>query len=168
MIKTADIIDRVLKRVCEFFMWANFLLIFIIVTQVIGRYLFNWTSTALEELQWHFFAIAMMTGISYAIIENSHVRADVLFNKFSLKWQCRIEILACLLFVLPFFSFILWHSLPFVERSWAVGETSESPGGLPLRWLIKSLIPFACALINFAAISRILRAVDKMRSSHVS
>jgi len=168
MTKIADNIDKFLQRICEVFLWANFVLIFVIVFQVIARYAFNWTSTAVEEMQWHLYSVAMLTGIAYGITSESHVRADILFNKFSQKWKGIIEILTVLIFILPFFSFIFYHSLSFVERSYAVNEASGSPGGLPYRWIIKGVIPFACCLINLAAISKLLRTLGKMRSDDVS
>ena len=168
MTKVADTIDNILKKICEVFLWANFVLIFIIVFQVIARYLFNWTSTAVEEMQWHLYSVAMLTGIAYAISTESHVRADILFNKFSDKWKNIIEILTVVTFILPFFSFIFYHSLSFVERSYAVSEASGSPGGLPYRWLIKAVIPFACCLIILAAISKLIRTINKMRAKDVS
>ena len=168
MNKLADGIDSFLQKVCEAFLWANFVLIFVIVFQVIARYAFNWTSTAVEELQWHLYSVAMLTGIAYGITSDSHVRADILFGKFSDKWKNVVEILTIVIFIIPFFSFIFYHSLSFVERSYAVNEASGSPGGLPYRWLIKGVIPFACALINLAAISKLLKTIAKMRQSDVS
>lgn len=168
MTKIADSIERVLKLICEVFMWANFVLIFVIVFQVIARYAFNWTSTSVEELQWHLYSIAMLTGIAYGITSDSHVRADILFSKFSDKWKNIVEILVIVLFILPFFTFIFYHSISFVERSYAVSEASSSPGGLPFRWLIKGVIPLACCLINLAALAKLLRTIGKMRSKDVS
>jgi len=163
MIRVADTIDKLLRRICEVFLWANFILIFVIVFQVIARYFFSWTSTALEELQWHLYSVAMLTGIAYAITSGSHVRADILFNRFSEKWKNIIEMLTVLVFILPFFSFIFYHSLAFVAHSYAVSEASNSPGGLSCRWLIKGVIPLACCMINLAAISKLFRTIGKMR-----
>ena len=154
MTGVADTIDKLLRRVCEVFLWANFVLIFAIVFQVVARYVFSWTSTALEELQWHLYSVAMLTGIAYAITSGSHVRADILFNKFSDKWKNIIDILTVLIFILPFFSFIFYHSLAFVEHSYSVSEASGSPGGLRYRWLIKGVIPVACCMIISAATCR--------------
>ncbi|EDM25619.1 C4-dicarboxylate transporter family protein, DctQ subunit [Lentisphaera araneosa HTCC2155] len=168
MTQLAKWIEAALKKFCELCLWANFILIFLIVFQVVARYAFNFTWASLEELQWHLFAFAMFTGVAYAIVENSHVRADLLFAKFAKKWQDRVELLTMVFCVIPFFSLILFYSLSFVERSYAVGEMSSAPGGLPYRWLIKALIPLACLLINFAALAKILRLIDALRGKDVS
>jgi TRAP-type mannitol/chloroaromatic compound transport system permease small subunit len=38
-----------------------------------------------------------------------------------------------------------------------MNEVSASPGGLPLRWLIKAMLPIGFALLAIAAISRLTR-----------
>ena len=168
MTKFANWIENALKKFCECCLWANFLLIFLIVFQVVARYAFNFTWASLEELQWHLFALAMFTGVAYAIVEGSHVRADILFAKCTKKWQGIVELITMGLCVIPFFSLILFYSISFVERSYAVNEMSSSPGGLPYRCLIKALIPLACLLINFAAVAKILRVIDSLRVKNVS
>ncbi|WDE98854.1 TRAP transporter small permease subunit [Lentisphaera profundi] len=168
MTRVADLIEGLLKKFCELCLWANFLLIFIIVFQVVARYAFDFTWASLEELQWHLFAVAMFTGVAYAIVEGCHVRADILFNKFTQKWRDVVELLTMALCVIPFFSLIFFYGLSFVERSYSVSEMSSSPGGLPHRWLIKALIPLACLLIIFAAIAKILRALASLRGKNVS
>ena len=63
--------------------WANVILIGIIVTQVVMRYGFNKGMVPLEELMWHFYAVAMMFGLSYAYTTNSHIRVDLLHMRLS-------------------------------------------------------------------------------------
>ena len=54
-------------------------------------------------------------------------------------------------------SLILWFSVPFVVQSWSASEVSQSPGGLPYRWLIKAVLPLGFGLLALAAISRLSR-----------
>ena len=162
MIKIADNIDNLLKAFCKIFMWANFLLMFCIVIQVVCRYFFNFTSAVFEEAQWHLYSIAMLVGLCYALITDSHVRADIIYGKMSEKKKLIVDITSMLIFVIPFFTYLFFQSIPFVERSYAVGESSGNPGGLPFRWLIKGTIPVACLLLNLAAVSRLLRSIAKL------
>jgi TRAP-type mannitol/chloroaromatic compound transport system permease small subunit len=55
---------------------------------------------------------------------------------------------------------VLVYGLPFVGYSFAINETSESPGGLPLRWLIKSMLLLGFALLLLAGVSRLLRVTS--------
>jgi TRAP-type mannitol/chloroaromatic compound transport system permease small subunit len=38
-----------------------------------------------------------------------------------------------------------------VQQSYSIGETSPDPGGIPLRWAVKGLIPLGFALLALQA-----------------
>jgi len=59
--------------------------------------------------------------------------------------------------LLPFIALILIYSVPFVASSYALAEVSASPGGLPLRWLIKATLPLGFSLLLLTVLSRLLR-----------
>jgi TRAP-type mannitol/chloroaromatic compound transport system permease small subunit len=61
------------------------------------------------------------------------------------------------LFLLPFVALILVYSVPFVISSFRLGEVSQAPGGLPLRWVVKALLPLGFLLLLVAVISRLTR-----------
>jgi TRAP-type mannitol/chloroaromatic compound transport system permease small subunit len=52
---------------------------------------------------------------------------------------------------------VLIYSVPFVASSYAGAEVSASPGGLPLRWLIKAVLPVAFFLLLMTVIARMIR-----------
>jgi len=53
--------------------------------------------------------------------------------------------------------YIAWLTLPWIAQSFARGEASPNPGGLPLRWLLKSLIPFGFLLLALQGLAHALR-----------
>ena len=59
--------------------------------------------------------------------------------------------------MLPFVALVLIYAVPFVLASWELSEISPSPGGLPLRWLIKGFLPLGFALLLLAIIARLIR-----------
>lgn len=152
-----DLIDSVIRRIGHVVCWLNLALLVVIMTQVILRYVFSNGQTALEELQWHFYGAAVMIGLSYGLVNDSHVRVDILHARFSTRTKRLIEIITMVVFVLPFAYVIFYHSLPFVADAWRVNEASDSAGGLPYRFIIKSVIPISFGLLALAAISRLMR-----------
>lgn len=159
----ADSIDRVIKTVGRSVAWGYFILVLVIMTQVILRKVFSNGQIALEELQWHLYAVGVLFGLSYAEVTGSHVRVDIFYHRFSRKTRALVEIATVLFFVWPFMYVVFIHSIDFVYESWRVAERSNSPSGLPWRWLIKSAIPFSAALLALASFSRLLRAVAVLR-----
>jgi len=110
-----------------------------------------------EELQWHIYATGFLLGLSYALQTDSHIRVDVLHERWPPRIQAWIELYGILLMLLPFIALVLAFGIPFVRSSYAASEISQAPGGLPLRWLIKAMLPLGFVLLLLAALSRFSR-----------
>ncbi|MGD9313877.1 MAG: TRAP transporter small permease subunit [Desulfobacterales bacterium] len=161
--RVSDVIDRLIQKIGFGLMWANCIVIIVIIVQVVLRYGFGHGLVLLEELQWHFYAVAFMFGLSYAVTTDSHVGMDLVYDKMSPKWQCRWDIFGLLFLLLPFAALISYQSLDFVHESWRLNERSVAPQGLPWRWAIKSVVPLSFALLVLAAVSRLIRTIATLR-----
>ena len=153
-------IQRFIRWIGDLFAWTMPLLMIAIVTLVIlESRVFKIGSIKLQELQWHLYAMAVMIGLSYALISDSHIRVDAIQHRFSKHTKATIDIFGIVLLLFPFLIFLFWHSLPYVGRSFAVQERSNSPSGLPWRWLINSFIPLGCCLLFLAGLSHVMRCI---------
>lgn len=161
----SDGIDKFIVKISQGIAGVYVALVLVIVTQVALRKGFSSGLVALEELQWHLYAVGVMFGLSYAQVCNAHVRVDLFYSGFRITSRRIIEIIGTLVLVLPFIGVIFIHSLDFVYESWRVGERSDSPSGLPWRWAIKSVIPLSMALLGLAVLSRLNREIVLLRRS---
>jgi tripartite ATP-independent transporter DctM subunit len=149
-------IDKMVKGVGHVVMWANVLLIAAIVSQVLFRYLLNQNFPKLDEIQWHFYGLVTMVGISYALVTDSHVRVDILHLQLSRRAQRIIEVLGILTLVAPFLYLMVDQGWDYFYESWRVNERSSSPTGLAARWAFKAIIPISFVLLSFAALARLI------------
>ena len=149
--------DRALARIGRWASWLWVALLAVIIVNVTLRYLFQEGRIELEELQWHINAVAFMLAIAYAYRVDAHIRIDLVSNRLRPRTQVWIEFYGTLLFLLPFIVAVLVFSWSFVAHSWAASEISASPGGLPLRWLLKAVLPGAFLLLLVAVLSRLSR-----------
>ena len=149
--------DRVADQVGRVISYVWLVLLAVIVINVLMRYLFNEGRIEMEELQWHLYSIGFLLGLSYAYQADAHIRVDVLHEHFSHRTKAWIELYGIVLLLLPFIALILIYSVPFVASSYALAEVSASPGGLPLRWLIKAALPLGFSLLLLTVLSRLLR-----------
>ncbi|SDR45676.1 TRAP transporter large permease subunit [Pseudovibrio sp. Tun.PSC04-5.I4] len=152
-------LDTVVKGVGHVVMWANLLLISAIVFQVAMRYLFNQNYPQIDEIQWHFYGLVTMVGISYALVTDSHVRVDLLHMQLSLRTQRFIEIVGILALLTPFLYLMIDQGFDYFYESFRVNERSASPTGLPARWALKAVIPISFTLLALAAIARLIHDV---------
>jgi TRAP-type mannitol/chloroaromatic compound transport system permease small subunit len=64
--------------------------------------------------------------------------------------------------MLPFSIFICVLGWRFVLHSYELAEVSPDPGGLPMRWLVKSLVVSGYALLALVGLSTVIRSGAQM------
>ncbi len=163
--KTEKTIGRLVDGVGYFLAVVQLLMVLNIVYDVLMRYLFRASSVAMQEMEWHLFAIVILYGVGVALRHEAHVRVDFLYDRFSARTKAKINIVGTILFLAPLSLFILFGSLGFVGDSFSIHEISEDPGGLPFRWFIKSMIPAAFAFLLLSATGYVIKNLNLMRSA---
>lgn len=156
MIKLIDSVNEAVGRIVS---WLSVLLVLIIVIDVFLRYTLSVTSAASFELEWHLFAALFLLSAGWTLKQDRHVRVDVFYQNFSEKRKSWVNLTGSLILLLPFCIIGFLESLPFVESSFQISETSPDPGGLPARWVIKSAIPVAFVFLGLQGISEILKSI---------
>ena len=151
--------DRIIEWTGSKISWLTGLLVLIICYDVIMRYLFNSSSVAIYELEWHIFALIFLLGAAFALKHDRHVRVDVFYSKFPKKIKALVNLLGTLLFLLPFCWILVTEGFDFVANSFRFLESSPDPGGLPSRYLIKGAIPIGFSLLLIQAISLICSSI---------
>ncbi|MEW5754690.1 MAG: TRAP transporter small permease subunit [Pseudomonadota bacterium] len=137
--------------------WLVLALVLLIAYDVTMRYLFTSGSVALQELEWHLFALIFLLAAAYTARHDAHVRVDIFYSRCAPRTRAWIDLLGGLFLLLPFCLLIIYCSWPFVLNSFAMHESSPDPGGLPARYLIKAAIPAGFALLMLQGIADILR-----------
>ena len=145
--------------------WSSLAIVLVMAFNVLLRYAFSTGSVAMQELEWHLMAPIALLGMSYAILKDGHVRVDVVFARMSWRYQETVNAVSHLL-VLIFAAIMFLLSIPYVEQSYRIGEVSPDPGGLPYRFLLKSMIPLGFTLLGVQALGAMLRAILKLRAPH--
>ncbi len=160
-----DLPDRIIMGVGNAASWLIALLLVMIIIQVILRYVFQKSFVALEEIQWHIYAVVVMLSFSYAFVKDSHIRLDIMQSRFSRLTKEKIEIMGIILFLWPMIFIFLMHGWDFTAEAFRVGERSDAPMGLGYRWAIKSIIPIAFFLLFCGSLSRLIRAVIYLKNN---
>lgn len=150
-------IEPFIARIGRITGWLWMILLAVIIANVTLRYVVGEGYVQLEELQWHLYATGFLLGIAYALQTDSHIRVDVLHERWSARTQAWVELYGILLLLLPFIALILLYAIPFAWSSYVMNEISQAPGGLPMRWIIKAMLPLGFALLLLATLSRLSR-----------
>jgi len=158
------LIDTITKYVAYLTAFILAALVMLVVYDATSRYLFSAGSTALQELEWHFFDVVILLSIAYTLRNNAHVRVDIFYEKFSQKTKVLINIVSFLFFVLPLSFLIIYIGIGFVELSFVQHEASSDPGGLKYRWIVKSLMPLAFVLLALQAFKELFSDIKTWRA----
>lgn len=142
------------------------LMILNVTYNVIMRYFFNTGSIAMQEMEWHLFSVVILLGISYTLKEDGHVRVDLIYDKLTNKKKAKINMVGVAFFIIPVALLIGIESIPFVIESFTSHEQSGDPGGLPYRWLVKSLIPLSFFLLIITSIGFFIKNLNVYKGLH--
>ena len=126
----------------------------------IMRYFFNSGSIALQEMEWHLFAVVFLFGMAFTLKEDGHVRVDILYDSFSPRWKAVVNIGGTLLFLIPLSVLITEGSIWYVHEAYTSAEISGDPGGLTQRWLIKAVIPTSFVFLIVSAIGFVIHNIS--------
>lgn len=160
--RLSRVIDPALTRIAKTLGVIWVVLMLVIVINVIARYAFSVGRIEFEELQWHLYSIGFMLALGYGLISDSHIRVDVFHVKLSPRTQYWVDFYGNVLLVIPFTLVVLWYGWDFLAYSFSIGEISASPGGLPYRWFIKSMLVIGFLLLLLASISRLSRLIARL------
>jgi TRAP-type mannitol/chloroaromatic compound transport system permease small subunit len=123
------------------------------------RYALGYSRNWLNESVLAANAVVFLLGASWALLEDQHVRIDVLSRSYSPRMSAIAELIGIAVFLVPVCVLIFGVSLDYVAQSYHVNEHSREADGLSYLWLQKALIPAGAGLLLLAGIARALRQV---------
>ncbi|WP_434362624.1 TRAP transporter small permease subunit [Parasalinivibrio latis] len=152
-------LDNFVSKIGQFSAWLIIAMVAVSIADVITRRFFVYGSAAIQETVWHLHAILWASCLAWGYVENTHVRIELLGRFFSRRTKHTIELIGCLIFLLPYCAIMTYYGIEYVTRAFAINEVSANPGGLPYRWISKLIIPYCMALLGIVALSGSLRSL---------
>ncbi len=160
-------LEKITDKIIDFVGYLTGILLLLMILNVsydvAMRYIFHDSSIAMQELEWHLFSVVILFGTGYALKDNAHVRVDFLYDRFSPKKQAWVNILGTIFFLLPLALLVIYGSIDYVMDSYTTHEISQDPGGLPYRWIIKSMIPLSFIFLIFCAFNFLLHNINVLK-----
>ncbi|WP_083554137.1 TRAP transporter small permease subunit [Paracoccus sp. SM22M-07] len=155
-------IDRATTAIGRSVAWLILLAILVSAINAIVRKVFSVSSNAWLELQWYLFGGAFMLASAYTLLENEHIRIDVIYGRWSRRVQHWIDLIGTILFLLPFTAIMIWLLFPSFLISWRTNEISMNAGGL-LIWPAKAILVAGFVLLFIQGISELIKKIAVMR-----
>jgi len=144
-----EIADAVGRVAC----WLFLPLILVIVDDITQRKILTWypefqssslyqlfPSTKMQEAEWHIHALLFLFCLGFTYVRNGHVRVELVRDRMKPRTRAWIEVLGCLLFLLPYCLMVIYFGYEQLLRSYAMNEASSATTGLPWRWIVRGAI----------------------------
>jgi TRAP-type mannitol/chloroaromatic compound transport system permease small subunit len=164
VVKIIHSIEGLSQWVGKAFGWCILILTFSVSYEVFVRYVLNApTVWAFDMMVQMYGALFLMAG-PYALAQDGHVRADVLYRLFSVRWQARLDFVLYILFFFPGMMALFWYGWEIASDSWRYQEVSwNSPARIQI-YFFKTLIPVAGVLLMLQGLAEMMRCWLAMRS----
>jgi len=146
------------------FGWCILILTLSVSYEVFVRYVLNSpTVWAFDMMIQMYGALFLMCG-AYALAQDTHVRADVVYRLFPVRVQASMDFLLYFLFFFPGIIALVWYGYEIASDSWRYKEVSfNSPASIQI-YFFKSLIPLSGGLLVIQGIAELVRCVMAMRT----
>jgi TRAP-type mannitol/chloroaromatic compound transport system permease small subunit len=126
---------------------------------VLLRYVLGLGSIWLQESILYAHAALFLLAAAWTLKEGGHVRVDVFYAGASPRARAWIDLIGALLLLAPFCIAVMWFSWPYVMRSWAIFERSRETSGLPLVFVLKTLIPLFALTLALQGLSQAIKSI---------
>jgi TRAP-type mannitol/chloroaromatic compound transport system permease small subunit len=146
------------------FGWCIMILTLSVAYEVFVRYVLNSpTVWAFDMMIQMYGALFLMCG-AYALAQDTHVRADVVYRLLPVKVQARMDFVLYFLFFFPGVTALAWYGYEIASDSWRYKEVSfNSPASIQI-YFFKSLIPVAGVLLLIQGFAELIRCVIAMKT----
>ena len=158
LLKLSQLIDWLTERVGKAAFWLVLIMTIISAGNAVVRFMFNYSSNGLLEIQWYLFASVFMLGSGFAFLKNAHVRIDFISNHLSAKTRNIIDMVGIVVFLFPLCYMLIVISWPLFVNAWNSGEMSQNAGGL-IRWPAYLLMPLGFGLLFVQALSELVKRI---------
>ena len=156
--RVAVAIDRAIAAIGRAAAWCCLYVVIAEFAVVVMRYALGIGSIKLSESVLYAHAGLFMLAAAWTLQVDGHVRVDIFYAQASSRTRALIDLIGAVVFLLPFAAVLVLLSVPYVGRSWTILERSREASGLPIVYLLKTLIPLFAILIGLQGVVQAIRA----------
>lgn len=157
------IFDRLSEAIGKAVSWLALVMALVQVFILGQLYFFNVGNLQLQESILYMNGTLFMLALAWTFQQDEHVRVDLFYREMSLEKKNWVNLIGIMLFLLPLCAVLLWTSLPYALRAWAILEGSRETGGIPALFLLKSIIPLTAFLLGAQGLSLAIKTVRDLR-----
>lgn len=155
MLRLLDIIDRIGRWMAILSVILIFGIAVLIISEIIARWIFDYSLSFAWEFSAFFFAVAIFCGAAYTLRTGGHVRVALFRGLLGEKGQWVMEVFATLVGV-GITLFAANAMVAFAWRSFVKGSVSPTVDATPLA-IPQGAVAFGLVMLALQMIARLIR-----------
>ena len=165
MIPIIHAIERLSIWIGRSFGWCILILTLSVAYEVFVRYVINAPTVWAFDMMVQMYGALFLVAGPYALAQDSHVRADVVYRFLQPRRQALVDIILYILFFFPGMMALFWFGYEIASDSWRYKEVSwNSPARIQI-YFFKSLIPLAGGLFIVQGVAECMRCYLAMKNN---
>ena len=162
LLALSRLIDSATNKIGHALYWLVLVTVLISAANAVVRKLFNYSSNAYLEIQWYLFSVIFLFLAGYTLLNNEHVRIDIVTGRMSARVRAGIDIFGTIFFLLPMAYLMMTLSWPVFVDAYQRNEVSTNAGGLII-WPARLMVPVGFFLLIVQALSELIKRVAFLR-----
>ena len=139
------------------FGWCILILTLSVAYEVFVRYVLNAPTVWVFDMMVQMYGALFLMAGPYALAQDTHVRADVIYRFLSPRAQARVDLILYIVFFFPGMAALAWYGWEIAMDSWRYHEVSwNSPARIQI-YFFKTLIPLAGGLFILQGVAECMR-----------
>ena len=163
--KISSFIDTFNRRQGEYSALLILPLTFIVIYEVIMRYVFDAPTIWGFEATTFIYGVHFMLGLAYTDVTDGHVKVDIFSSRAKPRTQAILIIVSNLVIFLPVFTCMTIWAWKYAITSTFQHELNSTSWAPPI-WPIKLIMAVSFSFLLVQGISTVLKAINSLRSEN--
>ncbi len=164
MLAVISVIDRLSTAIGKAFGWYILILTFGTTYEVFARYVMDNPTDWNYDLSYNMYGTLFIMAGAYTLSRNAHVRGDVIYRLWPVKFQAGMDLTLYILFFYPGVLALTFAGYIYASKSWHYHELSiYSPVDIPI-FPLKTLIPIAGVTLLIQGAAEVMRCLIALKT----
>jgi TRAP-type mannitol/chloroaromatic compound transport system permease small subunit len=128
-----------------------------VVYEVFMRYVLNAPTEWVYDASWMLFSAVFLLGGAYTMMENRHVRVDIIYSTLPRKIQIWHDLFFLVVVFLPVIAILTYRGYLYAAMSWACGENLSTTMFVFPAAPVKTLIPLSFGMLFMQGIVELVK-----------
>ena len=164
---TIKVVDTIADWSGRAVAWLIIPMTIAVTWEVVARHFFRAPTVWAFDVVYMLYGTHFMLGTAYTLMRIGHVRTDMLYSRWSIRRQNKIDAIGYFFFFFPAMIFLFYFGWQEAYHSWTIRETSDASPWRPIVYPFKTVIPLTALLLLVQGVAELLKSLYAIRTGRL-